>query len=103
MTTGPLQRVIAVTGLACLVPVVAMLLVGSITPEVAALRALAVIGAVVVLDQVARSVLTGLLGRIEVAPTTSQTPEPPRAPDSSGRAAGPSTREPVTEVRDTVA
>jgi hypothetical protein len=65
MSTGPLRRTIGAAGLLALVPVVVMLALGSITPEDAALRAVAIAVSVVVVGRVARMVLTTTLRRVE--------------------------------------
>lgn len=65
MSAGPLRRIVAVIGLAALAPVAIMLVTGAITPEEAALRALAVGLVVVVIGNVVRQVVTAMLRRVE--------------------------------------
>jgi hypothetical protein len=65
MTAGPLRRIVAVIGLVALAPVAIMLVTGAITPEEAALRALAVGLVVVVIGNLVRQVVTAMLRRVE--------------------------------------
>jgi hypothetical protein len=65
MSAGPLRRTTGIVGLVALLPVLFLLAAGSITPEDAALRALAIAAVVVLLGNVARVVLTHLLRRVE--------------------------------------
>lgn len=65
MSTGPLRRVTGMIGLIALVPIALMLVAGAITPEEAALRALAVAVVVLLVGNVIRVVLTRMLYRVE--------------------------------------
>jgi hypothetical protein len=65
MSAGPLRRIVAVIGLVALAPVATMLVTGAITPEEAALRALAVGLVVVVIGNLVRQVVTAMLRRVE--------------------------------------
>ncbi len=65
MSAGPLRRIVAVIGLVALAPVAGMLVTGAITPEEAALRALAVGLVVVIIGNLVRQVVTAMLRRVE--------------------------------------
>ncbi|MFA9446437.1 hypothetical protein [Egicoccus sp. AB-alg6-2] len=65
MSAGPLRRAIAALGMLALIPILAMMASGAITPIDAAIRALSVAAAVIVLGNVARAFLTGALRRVE--------------------------------------
>jgi len=65
MSAGPLRRMFAILGMVTLVPILAMMASGAITPVDAAVRAVSVAMAVVVLGNMARIVLTGALRRVE--------------------------------------
>lgn len=65
MSAGPLRRTAAALGLLGLLPIAYLLIVGAITPEEAALRAVAVAVAVVLVGRLARVVLTRMLHRME--------------------------------------
>lgn len=65
MSAGPLRRTMAVLGLVALAPVAWLLATGALTPEAAALKAGAVLVAVLVLGNLARLVLTGVLHTVE--------------------------------------
>jgi hypothetical protein len=65
MSAGPLRRAIGLLGLLALAPVLLQLALGTITPEDAALRALAIAVVVVGLGRLAQLVLTRLLHRVE--------------------------------------
>jgi hypothetical protein len=65
MSAGPLRRVAAAVGLVALVPIASMLVQGALTPEEAAQRAVAVGLVVIVLGNVARRVVAGVLSRVE--------------------------------------
>jgi hypothetical protein len=65
MSAGPLRRTTGIVGLVALLPVLVLLAAGTITPEDAALRALAIAAVVVLLGNAARVVLTHLLRRVE--------------------------------------
>jgi NhaP-type Na+/H+ or K+/H+ antiporter len=65
MSAGPLRRTTAGLGLVGLVPIALLLATGAITPEEAAMRAVAVAVAVVVVGRVAHAILTRLLRRME--------------------------------------
>jgi hypothetical protein len=65
MSAGPLRRTMAVLGLLALLPVAWLLATGALTPETAALRAGVVLVAVLVLGNLARLVLTGVLHTVE--------------------------------------
>ena len=65
MSPGPLRRITAVVGLLSLVPIAAMVLTDALTPEQAAIRAVIVVSIVVIVGNLARMVITGLLHRVE--------------------------------------
>lgn len=65
MSAGPLRRTTGSVGLLALSPIAAMLVMGSLTPEVAALRALAVLAAVVAVGNLARWLLATIVGALE--------------------------------------
>ncbi|MFA9430907.1 hypothetical protein [Egicoccus sp. AB-alg2] len=65
MSAGPLRRLFAGLGMLALIPILALMASGAITPVDAAVRALSVAVAVVALGNVARLVLTGALRRVE--------------------------------------
>jgi hypothetical protein len=65
MSAGPLRRVTAMVGLLALAPIAGMILYGTLSPEEAALRAVLVVGAVVLVGNLARVVLEQLLERVE--------------------------------------
>lgn len=65
MSAGPLRRTAATLGLLGLLPIAYLLIVGAITPEEAALRAVAVAVVVVAVGRAARVVLTRMLRRME--------------------------------------
>lgn len=65
MSAGPLRRIVAVLGLVALAPVAAMLVTGALTPEEAALRAVVIGVVTIAIGNLARSVVTSLLHRME--------------------------------------
>lgn len=65
MSAGPLRRATAVVGLLALAPIAGMILNGTLTPEQAAVRAVLVVGAVLLIGNLARVVLEQLLHRVE--------------------------------------
>jgi hypothetical protein len=65
MSAGPLRRVAAAVGLVALVPIASMLVQGALTPEEAAQRAVVVGLVVIVLGNLARRVVAGVLSRVE--------------------------------------
>ena len=65
MSVGPLRRLTAGVGLLALAPIAAMLIMDTLTPEAAALRALMIALAVLIVGNSARMVLTRLLRRVE--------------------------------------
>lgn len=65
MTVGPLRRITAALGLVVLAPITWLLIVGALTPEEAAVRAVVVVATVVALGNLIRAVLTRLLRRVE--------------------------------------
>lgn len=65
MSVGPLRRTFAVLGMLALIPILALMATGAITPIDAAIRALSVWLAVVVLGRIARAFLAGALRRVE--------------------------------------
>lgn len=65
MSAGPLRRTTGTIGLLGLLPIAAMLVIGSLTPEEAAVRASAVFLAVLLIGNVTRWVLVMLAGRFE--------------------------------------
>jgi hypothetical protein len=65
VTAGPLRRIIGVLGLLALAPVALALATGTVAPEDAALRAVAVGASVVVLGRVAQAVLSATVRRFE--------------------------------------
>jgi len=72
MSAGPLRRVAAVLGMVALLPVLLQLATGAITPEDAAIRAMAVGVVVIALGNLARLFLTGALRRVERAPESAE-------------------------------
>jgi len=65
MNTSPVQRIIAVLGMACLIPIAAMLTTDAITLEAAAIRAAAILVAGVTLQWVIRTALELLAIKFE--------------------------------------
>jgi hypothetical protein len=65
VSAGPLRRVIGVLGLLALAPIAVALATGTVAPEDAALRAVAVGAAVVAVGRVARAVLSATVRRVE--------------------------------------
>ncbi len=65
MTVGPLRRATGLVGLVALAPTAVMLATGALAPQEAAMRAVAVLVAVVVVGHAARVTLTGLVQRFE--------------------------------------
>jgi hypothetical protein len=65
MSTGPLRRAIGLAGLLALAPVLLQLAAGSLTPQDAALRGLAVAATVVLLGRLAQRALILQLRRME--------------------------------------
>lgn len=65
MSASPLRRTFAVLGMVALIPILALMATGAITPMDAAIRALCVWLAVVVLGRIARAFLAGALRRVE--------------------------------------
>lgn len=65
MSASPLRRTFAVLGMLALIPILALMATGAITPMDAAIRALSVWLAVVVLGRIARAFLAGALRRVE--------------------------------------
>lgn len=65
MSAGPLRRVTAIMGLLALAPIAGMILNGTLTPEQAAIRAVLVVGAVLLVGNLARVVLEQLLHQVE--------------------------------------
>lgn len=76
MSAGPLRRITAVVGLLALAPIAGMILNGTLTPEEAALRAVLVVGAVLLVGNLARIVLEQLLHRVEKDLVTAVPDEP---------------------------
>lgn len=67
MSASPLRRVFAALGMMALIPILAMMASGAITPIDAAVRALCVGVAVVLLGNLAKAFLAGTLRRVERA------------------------------------
>lgn len=65
MSAGPLRRVIGVLGLLALAPIAVALATGTVAPEDAALRAVAVGVAVVAIGRIARAVLRATVRHVE--------------------------------------
>ena len=65
MSAGPLRRSFAALGMVALIPILALMATGAITPIDAAIRALSVGIAVLVLGRIAKAFLTGALRRVE--------------------------------------
>ncbi|GGI06735.1 hypothetical protein [Egicoccus halophilus] len=65
MSAGPLRRTFAIGGMVTLLPILAMMASGAITPVDAALRALCVAAVVIALGNVTRLFLTRALRRVE--------------------------------------
>lgn len=65
MSVGPLRRVIGILGLLALIPIALSLAAGTVAPEDAAMRAVAVGLVVVGLGRLARTVLTLTARRFE--------------------------------------
>lgn len=65
MSAGPLRRVIGVLGLLALAPIAVALATGTVAPEDAALRAIAVGLAVVAVGRIARAVLHATVRHVE--------------------------------------
>ncbi|HSK21949.1 MAG TPA: hypothetical protein VK906_02170 [Egicoccus sp.] len=88
MSASPLRRTFAVMGMLALIPILALMATGAITPMDAAIRALSVWLAVVVLGRIARAFLAGALRRVE---RRAGDPEPdaaqPAAPSGVDRRA----------------
>lgn len=74
MSVGPLRRATAAIGLMAMIPIAALVVAGSLSPEEAAVRAVAVALAVVLVGNVARSVLTRMLRRVERRTSPEQDP-----------------------------
>lgn len=76
MSAGPLRRIIGVLGLLALAPIAISLATGSVAPEDAALRAVAVGVVVVAIGRVARAVLHATVRHVEAkAPQPAQEDE----------------------------
>jgi predicted lysophospholipase L1 biosynthesis ABC-type transport system permease subunit len=75
VSVGPLRRATATVGLVALIPIASLLVLGAVTPEAAAIRASAVVLAVVVVGNVARAVLTRVLRRVERRAAPSVDPD----------------------------
>jgi hypothetical protein len=65
VSAGPLRRVIGVLGLLALAPIAVALATGTVAPEDAALRAVAVGVAVVAIGRIARAVLRATVRHVE--------------------------------------
>ena len=65
MSVGPLRRLTAGVRLLAMAPIAAMLIMDTLTPEAAAMRALMIALAVLIVGNSARMVLTRLLRRVE--------------------------------------
>jgi hypothetical protein len=76
MSAGPLRRATAIVGLLALAPIAGMILNGTLTAEQAALRAVLVVGAVLLVGNLARIVLEQLLHRVEKDLITGVVEEP---------------------------
>lgn len=68
MNSGPLRRTTGTIGLIALSPVAAMLALGMLSAEEAAMRAVIVAVLVVVLGRMAQTALRGMLHRVEHSP-----------------------------------
>jgi mannose/fructose/N-acetylgalactosamine-specific phosphotransferase system component IIC len=88
MSAGPLRRIVAVIGLVALAPVAAMLVTGAITPEEAAIRALAVGLIVVILGNLVRQVVTAMLRRVERRAEDREVEDGSRSRESSHELGG---------------
>lgn len=65
MTAGPLRRATAGTALLALSPIAYLILTDALTPEEAVVRAVTVVAVVLVVGQLIRAVLAGLLQHVE--------------------------------------
>ena len=65
LSTGPLRRITGMVGLVALIPIAVMQIIGILTPEQAAIRAIAVVGAVLLVGNIIRVILTSMLTRVE--------------------------------------
>lgn len=65
LSTGPLRRITGMVGLVALIPIAVMQIIGILTPEQAAIRAIAVVGAVLLVGNIVRVILTSMLSRVE--------------------------------------
>ncbi len=72
MNTGPLRRTTGTIGLIALTPVAAMLALGMLSAEEAAVRAVIVAVLVVVLGRLAQGTLRRMLHRVERTNTTRE-------------------------------
>lgn len=86
MSTGPLRRITGAIGLIALLPIALLLAAGSLTPEEAAVRALIVGVVTVVLGNLMRVVLSGLLARIERRASDRDEDAAERSSQSAGQA-----------------
>ncbi len=75
MTVGPLRRVIGILGLIALAPIALSLAAGTVAPEDAAMRAIAVGLVVVVLGRVAKVLLSATARRFEVEERADESEE----------------------------
>ncbi|MFP4150148.1 MAG: hypothetical protein ACLFUG_12045 [Nitriliruptoraceae bacterium] len=87
MSAGPLRRATAIVGLLALAPIAGMVLTRTLTPEQAAVRALLVVGAVVLVGNLARVTLEQLLHRVEKDLVTTEDIEVPGAVGADASAA----------------
>ncbi|MFP4311515.1 MAG: hypothetical protein ACLFS9_05975 [Nitriliruptoraceae bacterium] len=87
MSAGPLRRATAIVGLLALAPIAGMVLTRTLTPEQAAVRALLIVGAVVLVGNLARVVLEQLLHRVEKDLVTTEDIEVPGAGGADGTTA----------------
>lgn len=74
MSVGPLRRIVGIVGLVALVPVAFHLATGTIDPEAAALRAVAIAVVVAAVGWVASAVIRSALHRIEPQPSAGELP-----------------------------
>lgn len=82
MNTGPLRRTTGTIGLVALTPVAAMLALGMLSAEEAAVRAVIVALLVVVLGRLAQGTLRRMLHRVERTDAPREPAQPPS--ESSG-------------------
>ena len=67
MSPGPLRRTTAAVGLLSMVPIAVMVLTAALTPQEAAVRAAALVLAVLLVGNLVRIIITQLLHRVERA------------------------------------